>query len=222
MPETAVLAENEKKRRPLKDQTQPETPGMGHNGPTRDDYLFYVGQFKAAEKVIKEARDAKKKLRQAAKLVGLTVEVIDEVMKDAEKQDDTKLDRLTTYKQYATWHGLPIGSQISLLDHIEATKAKESVEKQAENEGYELGIMGLNTDEQKWQPHTPEGQAHLRGWQEGQKALADKFISLNEAKAAIDAEKAEKERKKAEKAKKAEEAGAEGDDGEDAENQEAA
>lgn len=201
MPETATLSENPRKRAAKKDLRGASI--VGDNGPTRDDILFFAGLFAKDQAAIKAAQKARKATRQRAQLFGIKVEILDEVMREAEKEDDTTHERLSTFKQYAEFMGLPIGSQLTLFDAggSTASSARETLLDKAEREGRELGVMGKNTDEQKYPPMTDEGQAHLRGWHEGQKVQVEKFLKHNEeVAAAAAAEEAKKNKRKAKSA----------------------
>jgi ribosome modulation factor len=78
--------------------------------------------------------------------------------------------------------------------------------ERARDEGFELGVGGKSPDEQKYQPVTPEGQAHLEGWNAGQDVHKAKFLELNAEQAEREATQArEKAEADAKKAKKAEE-----------------
>lgn len=80
-------------------------------------------------------------------------------------------------------------------------KAKSSVRHLLYGERRERGLMGQNPDDQKWLPMTPEGQEHLRGWNDGQAVLMAKFRDIETGM--TEAEKAEKKEAEAKAAKKA-------------------
>ena len=174
------------------------------NGPDRDEFLFMVGQLESADSKVKEARDGRKKLRQHFSNRGVNLDAMDLAMAELDKEDGTTLDNLRDLKRYFEFLNLPIGHQFSFLDHASpVVRPAIDVLAQAYNDGRERGIKGLNTDDQKWMPMTPEGQEHLRGWTDGQKVHHAKFrdlaTGLTEAEAAEAKKKAERAAKKAKK-----------------------
>lgn len=177
----------------------------GHNGPTREDFLFFCGRLAAADKDIKEAKDRRKKLRQFFQNQGVNLRMMDEAIAERGREDGTTVSNLRDMKRYCEYLGLPIGKQFDLFDQP-VTAGNVDTEAAAYDEGKELGIKGLNPDTQKWLPTTPEGQAHQNGWADGQAILLSKIQTLSdglqEAERQAEAEKAEKERKKAERAAK--------------------
>lgn len=197
------------------DLTQPQG---GYNGPSREDFLFFSGRLAAADKDIKEAKDRRKKLRQFFANQGVNLAMMDEALAERNREDGTTISNLRELKRYYGYLGLPIGKQFDLFDQPAADAS--SVEERAYEEGKELGIKGLNPDDQKWLPTTPEGQAHQRGWADGQAVLLSKIQvltdGLQEAEQAAAEAKAEKERKKAARAAKKAAKAAEPDEVEEA------
>lgn len=193
MPKTASIDP------PKPEQIKPDlTQEHGDNGPSNDDILFFRGQFITHKEKIKEAQALNKKMRQAAKNRGIDVMELDWLIKVADQEDDTELERLRTRKKYAQAAGLPLGWQMDLFDSPAGNaRAAEALEAKAYRTGYERGVAGLFPDEQAYPPALPEGQEHMRGWNEGQKVNADKLLKLNEE---IEAERAAKEAKKQAKA----------------------
>lgn len=179
----------------LPDMTAPQP---GTNGPGRDEVLFMMGQFLAAQAAIKVAQNANKRLRSQAKLRGFNLEQFDRAIAERERDDGTTVDNLKDFKRYCEFMGLPIGSQITLFDDPQAGTAfsEEQLLKRAYDEGYELGVMGKNADDQAYPPMTPEGNEHARGYNAGKDVNNEKFIKLNEDLAAADAAKSAKKAKK--------------------------
>lgn len=183
--------------------------GADSNGPDRDEFLFMVGQLAKADADVKAARDARKKLRQHFSNRGVNLAMMDAAIEEADKEDGTTLSNLRDMKRYFEFLGLPIGYQFSFLDQPPAAANGNagSDEARAFAEGRERGIRGLNPDEDKWLPVTPEGQAHLAGWNEGQAVNLAKFRDLHDgmtmAEKQAAADKAAKDKKKAERAAKA-------------------
>lgn len=188
---------------PKPDQIKPDLsqqPKPGDNGPSREDLLFFAGQIRLADEKCTETRDARKKLRQAAVLRGIQLNMLDWVMKVAEEDDDTILDNLRTFKSYAQAFDLPIGSQLDLFGTpgSGSAQANGGVSEKAFRSGYQRGVAGLGPDDQAYPPMTVEGQEHMRGWSDGQKVNHEKLLKLNaEAKAADEAKAAKKAAKSA-------------------------
>lgn len=184
------------------DLTQAKT---GDNGPDKADTLFFVGQFKLADARLAEARTARKKIRQAAKLRGHTIQQLEEAMRIVEEDDDTELKRQQAKKTYLQHMDHPMGMivQLNLFGSPDAGngQAAGGVSEKAYKRGFQLGVMALDPDDQAYPPMTPEGQEHMKGWHDGQKVNTDKLLSLN---AEIAADAAAKEAKKAAKAAKPE------------------
>lgn len=193
MAQTAKIPTSRGKVLPDLTAPQPDT-----NGPGRDEVLFMMGQFLAAQSAIKAAQNANKRLRSQAKLRGFNLEQFDRAIAERERDDGTTVDNLKDFKRYCEFMGLPVGSQITLFDDPQSGTAfsEEQLLQRAYEEGYELGVMGKNADEQAYPPMTPEGQEHMAGWHQGQKVCLDKFVKLNEDLAAADAAKTAKKTKK--------------------------
>jgi hypothetical protein len=199
MPRTAKI---EHQSNVLPDLTAPQQTS---NGPGKEDFLFFVGRLAAADKAVKTAKDARKKLRQFFQNQGVNLQMMDAAIAEREKEDGTTISNLRELKRYCEYLSLPIGKQFDLFD-APVTSGAIDYEQQAFEEGRELGIKGLNADDQKWLPTTPEGQAHQKGWADGQAVLLGKLKSLedgmSEAERAAEAVKAAKEKKKADRAAK--------------------
>lgn len=193
MPETARIVDHPKKSTPLPDLSGP----AASNGPDRDEFLFMVGQLAKADAAVAQAKLDRKKLRQHFGNSGVNLTMMDLAIKEAEREDGTTINNMRDFKRYAEFLGLPIGTQISLFD-APPRDASPDLEAGAFKDGRERGLKGQNPDEQKWMPMTPEGQAHLRGWREGQDVVLSKFKDLQSG-----LKLAEQEAAKARAAKKA-------------------
>lgn len=193
MARTAKIEANPKKGAALPDLSA----AAASNGPDREEALFMMGQFLSADALVRDARNARKRLRNQAKLRGFDLEQFDLAIAEREREDGTTLDNLKTFKRYCEFLGLPVGSQLQFFSDGETTAfSEEALLKRAHDEGYELGVMGKNPDDQAYPPMSPEGQKHAKGWHEGQKVLLDKFAKLSADMAALDADKAKKAAKK--------------------------
>ena len=151
------------------------------NGPTRDDLLFFMGQFRSADAKIAEARAVRKRIRSRAKLLGIDLQQFDLAIAQFDLEDDTTLDQLKTFKRYCEMLELPIGSQMQLFDTPDSpAPSQEGLLKKAYQQGYDDGLLGKNPDEQAYPPMTPEGQEHLKGWNDAQAVLLSKLKVLDE------------------------------------------
>lgn len=194
----------------LQDITDKPAAGIGDNGVSRDTCLFFVGQLKAADKILADARAERKKLRSTMKLQGIDLEILDKVLSLQKQEDTTNLLQQKTLKRYAEFLGMPLGSQMQLFDSPQSgvSFSQEAILKKAYDEGRERGLMGQNPDYQAYPEISPEGQEHTRGWNEGQESLASRIKDLKSIQAAE--EKARAAKRAAKNANKA-------DDGDDAE-----
>lgn len=191
MARTAKIQADPRKENPLPDLSaaSPKT-----NEPTRDDALFMMGQFAIAQAKLKEAQNSRKRIRQRAKNMGFDLEQFDLAIAERERQDGTTLDNLRTFQRYCQFFDLPIGSQFELFDKPNngGGASQQSANEKAYREGYELGVMAKDPDEQAYPPMTPEGQEHMRGWHDGQKVNTDKLAKQSEEFAAEEAAKKQK------------------------------
>ena len=174
MAETARLTDPLDGARVLPDKT------IG-NGPTRDDLLFFMGQFRSADAKIAEAKAIRKRFRSRAKLLGIDLQQFDLAIHQFDLEDDTTLDQLKTFKRYCEMLELPIGSQMQLFDTPNSeAPSQEGLLKKAYQSGYDNGLLGKNPDEQAYPPMTPEGQEHLKGWNDAQNVLLSKLKTLDD------------------------------------------
>lgn len=151
------------------------------NGPSRDDLLFFMGQFRSADAKIAEARAVRKRIRSRAKLLGIDLQQFDLAIAQFDREENTTLDQLRTFKRYCELLDLPIGAQMQLFDMPESNApSQEGLLKKAYQQGYDNGLLGKNPDEQAYPPMTPEGQEHLKGWNDAQAVLLSKLKVLDE------------------------------------------
>jgi hypothetical protein len=196
VPKTATL-QGPKPEQIKPDLTQQQK--IGDNGPDDDEILFFRGRMRDVDEEIKEKRDARKRLRQAAKNRGVELKMLDWAMSIEDEDDGTTLDNLKAFRKYARALDLPIGSQLDFFDGPGAglRGSPEALIDRAYQAGRRLGIEGRNPDSDAYPPMTEEGQAHMKGWHDGQAVNHEKFLHLNEQLAA---ERAAAEAKKAAKA----------------------
>lgn len=184
LPRTATLKEHEGRTLPdlsAKTETKKES-----NGPDRDEFLFAIGHQKKLQQAVDDAKAAMKKFRNHLKLRGFNLAMMDVAIDEAGREDGTTITNMRDLKRYYEFMGLPIGHQFSLFDTPQAANANTDLFEKAFTEGRERGIRGEFADEQKWPPMTPEGQEHMRGWNEGQETHRAKFTALEESFAEAD------------------------------------
>lgn len=158
----------------------------GHNsGQSREEYLFFVGQMRAVEKKEKDLKAEKKRLRSNIKLRGYSIGAMVEAMKEQDRQDGTTIKEMKILKTYYEWMDLPIGHQMQLFDDPQVGKSfdQEAILKRAYQEGFDLGIQGLNSDRQKYPPMTPEGREHDKGWNDAQDRYRSRIKDLSQSNA---------------------------------------
>jgi ribosome modulation factor len=216
MPVTAKI--EHAKGATLPDLTK-EQPGTVSNGPSREDFLFMVGREIDHRNKVKEERAKHKRFRQFCSNQGVNLKAMDIAIAEREREDGTTLDNLKDQKRYFEFLGLPLGHQFSFFDAPTSAATAPDILKKAHDEGYELGLMGKAPDDQKYPPITPEGQEHMRGWNDAQSIHLAKFKTLEDGMTEVEraAKKAaeDKAKKKAERAaKKAQKNGADPDAGE--------
>lgn len=166
----------------------------GHNGPAKEDFLFFVGQFKKADKRVADERAARKRLRQRAQNAGVNLDMADRAIAELDRDEGTTLSNLRDLQRYLEFLNLPVAHQMSFFDSPAAGKRRqeEDVLMRAYNEGKSRGVMGIDPDEMAYPPLTKEGMRHAEGWGDGQ--------AINLAKLAENSEAMEAERKAEEKA----------------------
>ena len=160
------------------------TPEQATNGPTRADFLFFVGQVAAIDRKVEEVQKERRALRSQMKLRGFNLAQFAAALAERDRNDNTTISNLKDFARYCTYLELPIGSQMQLFDapNSGATFSQEAVMKRARARGYELGIQGLNADTQAYPPMTPEGQEHMAGWDEAQKEYRDRILDLKKVR----------------------------------------
>lgn len=195
MVKTARIEEPVGKSNPLPDLSKLES-----NGPGREDELFAIGQLKAINEKLAGVQLERKRLRNAFKIRGHSLDALDWGIEEEKRKDGTETNKWRGRIRIAQFMGLPIGSQVSFLDTMNGLAPTDSdLLQQAHDEGYARGIKGDFPDEQAFPPMTQEGEHHRRGWDEGQKVHQKKFVEISDTMNAADKAKADKAAKKAAK-----------------------
>lgn len=143
-----------------------------------DTILYFAGklqQTSAAKKMASKAHDLN---RKHLKNAGVTMRVFDVAVQLSELDDPEAVSAyIKELLHIAGAFSAPIGTQITLFD---GPASAMSAVDQAEKDGYTLGLMGKNLDDQKYHVNTDLGRAHEAGWSRGQKVQQDKFLAMNE------------------------------------------
>ncbi len=169
-------------RRPRKSQIEEteqqeegQGPGAGHNNgpePLTDEEqralaYHHKRKYQAALRTKKDADAALKNVCKLAKTEEVSLSMIKHLidLDSEEGQAKIEADIAERYKA-AQWAGLPIGAQDDLFN----TNRQPLVDKAfARGETAALNGEDVPTD---WEPGTELGQACLKGWQQGQAAMA--------------------------------------------------
>ncbi len=197
MPRTATIAN------PTDGATVHPDLTTGHNGPNREDFLFYAGQVDQIDDQQDALRKRRNAVRRAAKNAGIELKDMDWARAQRDFDPETVADEFKRRAQYAAWFDLAAEIPTDLFAAADKRASTEDLTEQAKRDGYERGVAGDSMDEQKWLPMTPEGQAYAAAWHEGQKVNFDKLRKLNADMAAAEKAKAAKAAKNAKAAKAA-------------------
>ena len=157
--------------------------------PDFDAILFHAGRLAETFKVKQEATRAHTKARNIFKATGITIATFDMVERIAEQEDPkAALDKYVREMLHiaAAFAVVPVGRQVDLFDG--AASVLGDMEK-AYSEGRARGIMGLSPDDQAYNPGTDLGNEHLRGYNDGQEVLQQRFLAMNAQAAEEDAKK---------------------------------
>jgi len=166
--------------RKVVDNTQGETaPAFGHNEPTEGLFLnevadirLIMGEVELAKTALKNAKGKLKDRRNLAKEKGVVLGELDEALGALETERVDLLAREERRRLYFMWLGLPILE----LDGSKARTAAEDPAADWRKRGDTAGRLGNARD-------IPEGcppehiQDFLKGWEDGQAVLGDKFLS---------------------------------------------
>lgn len=154
-------------------EAKTETPPVGDNLPDRETFHYFVGLIDAEDAKVDAARQARKDVRRRATDAGLSLEVIDLLRKKRDKEYDTAGGWIQSLMQAFKWMGLPVAVQPNLFP--EDAKI-QSLNERAEEEGRIDGLEGKTAEGDRYDPTTETGQARLRGWNEGQRIIRERFI----------------------------------------------
>ncbi|MCP5087887.1 MAG: hypothetical protein GY952_13930 [Rhodobacteraceae bacterium] len=160
---------------PAEEANGDHAPGHNSGEITTETMHFFMNALERAEKKVDVAKKELKGVRAKMEVQGINLEVFDETLKQIEQDDATTYRRYALRKHYALLLGLPIGSQLDLLDPDEAMRnaTDDDLIDRARSDGYRAGLKGLTPKDHC--PHALEtgaGGAWMKGWENGQAAIA--------------------------------------------------
>jgi hypothetical protein len=165
-----------KKPRVLKDETVPESPPS--NMADRETFHWFLGRVVAKKATLDAHRKEMKAIRREAQDAGIVLKDLDHVLRLREEEPETVQEGLRRLVQYANWVGLAPGTQTDLFKDV---APKVDAEEKAYQEGKIDGLEGVSAQGERYDTANPLGQARLRGWNDGQKVIYDRFLSKQPA-----------------------------------------
>jgi hypothetical protein len=154
-----------------------ETPGLGHNGPSEEEFLLHMRAIINAQAKVDIAKVGVKQARKLAKSAGIELKKLDAIVTMADWGPDEVRAHFATLNQYAIWMGLPIGTQPDFFDGVPEA-AKPSVDWRAR--GYVAATTGkgaVGTPPEDCPPD--QVQSWMAGWHDGQAKIASEMPSAN-------------------------------------------
>lgn len=148
---------------------------------TKAKFLKFQREIALADRALKEAAGARKRVLRAAKVAGLNVQQIVAVLKAREKDPDVLAAQHNTFIRYCAWANLPIGTQTEMFgegnlagdDNLTDAERREHVMFEANDSGYRAGRSGQ--DRTSSNPFPPGSETHVAfdtGYLRGQEAIA--------------------------------------------------
>lgn len=157
----------------VEQQAEAEAPGPGHNQPaplTPDERFVHLSRYKKnlvlLRRAKKEAADAVKDAEKICKaeLGPEAVLEIDNMIELETAEGEAKFKaKVEREVRVAQWMGLPVGANGNLFDLVDRTPAVD----RAAARGKRDGLAGERA-EPKCDPSTPQYQAYMTGYHEGQ------------------------------------------------------
>ncbi len=157
-------------------------PVAGHNsaGVTPEVFNRHLALIEAADAEIAIANKKRSTLRKAARADGIKLTEFDAMRKVAGLSRLEQIEKLTAARDYLIYLRSPLGAQMKMdfdsVDPFNETDdaARERIAADAEADGYRAGLAGVKwEDDNPHQPLTPEGQAWIKGYREGQTNRAE-------------------------------------------------
>lgn len=152
------------------------------NEVSQDLFLHYVGQQEQLEAEIKVLRKKKAKLRRDMRINGIRLTDMDLSLKmRAVEDDDVILESMRAIKKYSAFLGLPIGTQLSLLDDVPSDLTdSDDLDQRAYDFGRRAGALGEFEDDNPYDLGSSQGQKWLKGYRDAQKAIAMQMAPKDE------------------------------------------
>ncbi len=168
------------KKKPI-EQADP-APTAGHNSAAVTAAVFnkHLALIEQADEACKIANAIRSTTRKSARADGIKLGEFDAMRKLAALPRLEQIDKLTASRDYLIYLRSPLGAQMKMdfaaVDPFneDDDAARARIEADAESDGYRTGLAGIKWEDDN--PHkalTPEGQAWLKGWREGQTNLVE-------------------------------------------------
>lgn len=133
-------------------------------------FFQHAKQYEKALDTKKQADAAFKNVCKLIKSEGSSVEEIKLAAMSPEALDAKIRAEIERSQRLSRWLGMPVGTQISLLDEIDRTPSTDK----ARADGKRAGLAGLDASP-PFAKHLPQAQDWLDGWHEGQAVVAAGF-----------------------------------------------
>lgn len=152
-------------------------PGMGHNGPTPEQFLEHYRAVVAAKRALEEAQSVHQHAMKRAKNAGINLDSFKAVIKARKVEPEVVEQNMRDFARYARWLEMPIGHQPGLFGDdappVDDKAAAEQREWAAEEAGFEAGRNGRNRSDCPYELGTPFHQRWDSGWLRGQAKIAE-------------------------------------------------
>lgn len=152
----------------------PSNSGNPMPNVSQAEFLQFLDQYSDADSVVREAVDARNKVRAAVKAAGIPLPAFDRVRKDMAKSGAVRELEDAAHRRMMAWLARPVGFQASMdiandpaIDP--GTRALQLHEiKRIQQEGFAAGKTGDRADRNPYTPGT-EGFVHWHNsWLKGQ------------------------------------------------------
>lgn len=166
---------------PKKKTTEP-APSTGHNsaGVTAEMFNKWWARIERADAKCKIANDERVADRKQARADGIKLTEFDAMRKVAGLPRIEAIEKLTAARDYLIFMHSPLGAQMTMdFDAVDPLNeddkaARVRIEADAETDGYRAGLAGVKWEKDNpHEPLTPEGQAWIKGYRDGQTNRAE-------------------------------------------------
>lgn len=149
------------------------TPGVGHNGPTREQFLSFLTEYQERDDAVAEAVGERKDLRKRIKGAGFDLKQFDRARQDADMSGEKRSREDALYRRYMQWLGKPVGTQGDMFtDSVPGESGDATLDvyqlKTVDNEGHAAGLRGDKIETCSYTPGTEAAARWMTAWQRGQ------------------------------------------------------